>query len=452
MNAGRLSWRVRVAIAVLGLLAAVFLAWPVYRAFRTIDIDYNEGWNAHFADAALGRDSLYPSRDRLVSNNYPPLSFYAVGGLGRLVGDHILAGRLLSLAAVVGIGVGVAVAARQLGGSWAGGAVGGLYWVATLTRFFTNYTGMNDPQLLAQAVMTGGLLLFLRARGRDRGYLPALAVMVAAGFAKHNLVVVPSACMIWLAVRRPRRLAVVGPLVLGLVVAGFAACHAVYGPDFFANLLTPRGHDVWGGFVLFGRLQWVAVGLVVWAYVGVVRRGQPGVNFCSLLIALGVVNFFVQMTGDGVADNAQFELVFGAAVGVGLAFTHAPHLPLARRWSPDALRVALLLAVCVRLLASGRLEPVRVWVDPAFHREMAAREAALADAVARTAATPGEVATHMAVSFRAGKRFSLDPFTTAQRISAGKLPADAIEVAVAEGRLTVVEYDPQLSWTEKASR
>src|SRR6476646_2167330 len=91
-------------IVFLCVLASAALAWPAFRMFVDVEIEVNEAWNAYFDDAAVGGRVLYPSRDLLITNNYPPLSFYAVGGLGRLVGDTILAGRLLSFVSVLAIG------------------------------------------------------------------------------------------------------------------------------------------------------------------------------------------------------------------------------------------------------------------------------------------------------------------------------------------------------------
>src|SRR5207237_8082422 len=91
------------------VLAAWSLAWPVYRAFVDVEIENNEGRNAYFADAAMGKMPLYPSADQLITNTYPPLSFYIVGLVGRLVGDPVLAGRLLSLVAVVAIATAIAL-------------------------------------------------------------------------------------------------------------------------------------------------------------------------------------------------------------------------------------------------------------------------------------------------------------------------------------------------------
>ena len=60
------------------VIAIWSFAWPVYRAFLNVEIQPNEGWNAYFADAAMGKMPLYPSTDQLITNNYPPLSFYIV--------------------------------------------------------------------------------------------------------------------------------------------------------------------------------------------------------------------------------------------------------------------------------------------------------------------------------------------------------------------------------------
>jgi len=65
-------------IITLGVMTLLFLAWPCYRVFVHYGIDVNEPWNAHFADAAMGRTPLYPGQDELITNNYPPMSFYGM--------------------------------------------------------------------------------------------------------------------------------------------------------------------------------------------------------------------------------------------------------------------------------------------------------------------------------------------------------------------------------------
>lgn len=446
MPIGSSPRRLSTLIACLCLIALLAAIWPIYRAFLNIEIDGNEGWNAYHADAAMGRMPLYPARELLITNNYPPGSFYIVGAAGRMIGDAVLAGRLLSLLSVAGIAGGVAFVTQRLTGNRAAAGIGAAYFVATMCVAFSGYVGMNDPHLLAQAVMTLGFAAFLRAMERDRGYWAPILLMVAAGFIKHNIIVMPLTAMVWLGMHKPWQFVKCGVLAGCAVGAGFAVCFAVFGPDFLANLMSPRAILWRQSFGAVGHLQWVAVGLAVWLYVGIVRRADPGVRLCSLLILLGLVNFFAQKTGMGVDHNALFELVFGVSVAVGLAFAQAPLLPVAQRFSPDLLRFIVLLGICLRLIVPAQLDAVRFLADPGFSAEIAAREAAMSATVARIKMTPGDVDCSLLACYRAGKPFALDPFNAGQRITAGRLPADAVSQCVESGKLTVVRADPLLSW------
>ncbi len=61
-----------------------------------------------------------------------------------MIGDQILAGRLLSIAAIALAAWGIILVIKQLGGDATAGAVGALFFMATMCRFFTDYVGMND--------------------------------------------------------------------------------------------------------------------------------------------------------------------------------------------------------------------------------------------------------------------------------------------------------------------
>src|SRR5262249_39225420 len=277
--------------------------------------------------------------------------------------DPVLAGRLLSLAGVALCAGGIFVAIKGFVGDSLAAGVGALYFLATMSRFFTGYVGMNDPHLLAQGVMTLGFVALSRAMEHDRWYVAPILAIVTAGFMKHTLIAMPLSGLTWLVVRRPNRSAYFAVVACGATVLGLAFCYALYGRDFFANLLSPRGFNWRHSLGAVGHLQWVAVGLIASIYLAVVRRGDPAVQFSSVFIVFGLWTFFLQKTGDGVAHNAQFELVLGVSIGVGVAFARMPVLPLARRYSADALRVALLVVISLRLVASSRLEPVRLLID-----------------------------------------------------------------------------------------
>jgi hypothetical protein len=440
----------RVVIALTGclvLFAAWAAIWPVARAFTNVEIDVNEGWNAYHADAALGRAPLYPSPDELVTNNYPPLSFYLVGGLSRATGDPVLTGRLLSLVAVAVITACVVVIVRHLGGSRTAAGVAAAYYLATMCRFFSDYVGMNDPHLFAQAVMTVGFVGFLRSADRGRGVVLPVLVMVAAGFVKHNLVVLPAAALVRLGVQSPRRVVLPGLAAAAAIIAGFAACSAAYGNDFFFNMTSPRGLHWRHGLGAVGTLQWVAVGLVAWAPVAWFERHDPRVRFVTLLVGFALGSFLLQKCGDGVANNAQFELLFAVAIGLGLAYDRGPGLPVWRRYSPAAFHTALLALVCLRLAIATHYEPVRVLFDPAFRVEVAERERAMAATAERIRATPGDVAGCSLACYRSGKRFAADPFNVHQRVLAGRLTQEEIDRLITTGRITIVPEDPLVRWS-----
>jgi hypothetical protein len=428
------------------VIAMWSFAWTVYRAFLNVEIQPNEGWNAYFADAAMGNMPLYPSADQLITNNYPPLSFYIVGLVGRFVGDPVLAGRLLSLLAVVAIATAIALSVRLLGGSGVAARISAAFFVATMSRFFMSYVGMNEPQLLSEAIMAFAFLAFLIARSNNRGYVWPVLVMAFAGFIKHNIIAMPLSALLWLGLYRRREAVKCFCVAAIAIITGTAICYALFGRDFFLNILSPRDYSLKSALGGFGKLEWVSVGLVACLYNAWARRRDANVQLCSCLIAIALGSYFLQESGAGVDINAQFDLVIAVAMGLGLAFTQVSLWPVARPIRPDQAQAILLLAVCVRLLASKQLQPVRLVFDRGFRNEIAMRERAMTDSVQRVRQVPGDVLCSALVSYRAGKPFAVDLFNVQQRILAGALPEDAIVARVAAGTLTIVEIDPHTQW------
>ena len=183
----------------LAALAVLFFAWPVWRATLPLEINVNEPWNAYHADAVRTGKPLYPDPDGLVANNYPPLSFYLIGALAAMTGDAVYVGRALSLLATAAIAGAVGCSVRQFGGSRLSAWLAGLWFLATLSRFIDRYVGMNDPNLLALAIMAWAMIWFVRCRQGHRAVEGAVLLMVVAGFFKHALFAIPITAIIWLA-------------------------------------------------------------------------------------------------------------------------------------------------------------------------------------------------------------------------------------------------------------
>ncbi len=281
----------RAQVALLALLALYFLIWPLWRAQFPIEIAQNEGWNAYHADAAVGGGVLYPSPDTLIVNNYPPLSFYALGFLGRIFGDPLFVGRVLSLLATIGLGALIAKVVLQLGGGRAAAAIAGLWFVATMARSYGRFVGMNDPQLAGQFVMVAALAWFLARDKAGKSAEPAILLMVLAGFWKHNIVAIPATVLVWLLLRDGRR--AVRPLAVGIAAAvfGLAVCIAVYGDVFLANLLTPRPSRLMRALGGIGRSQWILPALVLWALWAWGERKTFAARFTGLHIGIAFAVF-----------------------------------------------------------------------------------------------------------------------------------------------------------------
>jgi hypothetical protein len=434
-------WYLDVLRWMLYVIAIWSFAWPVYRAFLNVEIQPNEGWNAYFADAAMGKMPLYPSADKLITNNYPPSSFYIVGLVGRFVGDPVLAGRLSSLLAAIGIATAIGMSVRRLGGSGVAAIISAAFFVATMSRFFTDYVGMNEPQLLSQAIMAFAFLGFLIAKSKDRGYVYPVLVMAVAGFMKHNIIAMPITALLWLGLHRRREAVKCFCVAVITMVTGIAMCYGLYGHDFFLNILSPRHCSLKSAFGSLGKLGWVPVGLGICLYNAWAHWRDANVQLCSYFIAIAFASYFLQKSGAGVDINAQFDLVIAVAMGLGLAFSQVSLWPAARPLRPGQAQAILLIAVCVRLLVSKQLQPVRLVFDPSFKNEIAMRERAMTEAVEHVRRIPGDVQCSTLVSYRAGKPFVVDRFNVEQRILAGALPEDVIAARVVSGSLTIVE-DP----------
>src|SRR5436305_14003679 len=73
-------------MGVLFLMAATVIAlfwFPVRRSFKSVEINYNEGWNAYRAAMAASKIPLYGSAPQGFGTTtaYPPLSFHLIGWL-----------------------------------------------------------------------------------------------------------------------------------------------------------------------------------------------------------------------------------------------------------------------------------------------------------------------------------------------------------------------------------
>lgn len=426
----------RIAVATLALLAALAFAYPCVRVFAGFEIDYNEGWNAFLQSLVLTGASPYTEAGPLFFNNYPPLSFYLVGGLGAVLGDPVLAGRLLSILAVVTIIASCGIVVRKAGGARADAWLASATCCGLFNAFATDYLGVDDPQLLAQGFLCAGFAVYASGRATP-ARLSLVALLFAAGLlTKHNVLALPVVVTLHALWRSPPRarwtFLAVG---LGLIAAATLVIQLAFGPAFFKLLLSPRIYDATRGFLLTVEvLIRIQTPLAVAALFLLLTRSTPikgkvGAYLAgSLLLGMGFAG------GAGVDINIYFDTMIAVAMACGLAATwlrQHGRLPAA---APAALAILANAGVILMLPQTFG----RIAVDALG--DYAERERLFAEDIAYLKTIPGgAVCESMLLCYRAGKGVWVDPYNTLQATLTGRLPPDQLVGMLRRREVTVMQ-------------
>jgi hypothetical protein len=422
--------------AVLALFAFVCAVglWRVVAIIGLhVPLDPNEGWNAYLAAAAMAGHA-YPDAHGYIVNNYPPLSFYLIGVAGRVVGDTIIAGRIISLVAFLGVAVGVYQAARFMTCSLRSALLGSLLFAAWLL-FGSDYVGMNDPQLLGHALEIAALLLVLRQSPND---IAAAVLFAIALFVKHNLVAMPIAVGLWLLLEdraRARRFIGAGfaSALLGLVLF-----RLVYGSNLLDHLASARSYSFG---LLVGNIQsWLVWGIIpTLIAVGLAlfyRKDKfvaLGLLYAGVAIAVGLAF----SGGAGVDANVFFDADIALSLCAALAFT---------RFGTRGDRWQALVAMLLLLpLTSGLFQAAagQDWRDPDFWLHPMEGEAATArgDIAFIQAHSGRALCETLSLCYWAGKPADVDVFNTSQQFATGgRSDADLIRQIDAHA-FAVMEFD-----------
>lgn len=427
----------------LGLAAACCLV--LFRlgvtAPRRITLNANEGWNAYHAAGVIAGQPLYPSPPGLFLTNYPPLSFYVIGGLGDLLGDVMLAGRVLSLLSFVIWAIALALTARRMGCRWDDAALAAVLFAVHILVFADYYVGVNDPQLLAHAVAAFGPYLLLR-EPRTNGSLFGCALLFAASiFIKHNLVAIPLACVVWLLwFDRPAgwRLMAYGAF---LGVAGLAACMVAFGPGFLQHVSAPRSSSADKLVTMTrGVIPLLIVPFAILVILIRRLRRDRWVVFGILVAAASTLVGLASLYKAGVYWNTMFDAAWGLGLTAALALNR---LPSGSRMGEARLRLAIVAGYLVIPLAvvagsaSIHWGSPRFWLDPRWSEvESTKRE------IEFLSAQPGPaLCENLALCYWAGKPAEVDFFNMSERIRRHPESGDELLRLLDRRRFGVAQID-----------
>lgn len=398
----------------LGLLVTIaLLAGRIWWLPVKASLDPNEGWNAFHALEAMRGIGLYPSPDALTGNNYPPLSFYLVGALGELLGDQIVAGRIVSLVAIAGIACLIPACIRRLGARAEWAPATGVILFLGYNCIARGYVALDDPQWLGHFFMACGLWVLLRhytgQEGSDGRIVLAALLTLAGALTKHNLIAFPIGTAWWLAMADRRAFGLwCAVLVLGLALSA-ALCWWLYGPNLFVGMFAaPRTYSLVGMLA-----KGTPYALLLLPAVLCARPILHGLAWSDpaalplLIAAVAVPTGIVERSGAGVSYNAHFEAMIALSMLAPLGLDRLG----GRRLTLGIALLLLPLLIELPRIVTDNLDELGSRQDTAD---------AWADAIQRVRALPGPVACeNQALCYWAGKGSQLDFFRSGQRLALG---------------------------------
>ena len=427
------------------LLAGVVVAGlirPLLSIGRYLPLDPNEGWNAYFAAAAIHGGVLYPPADALITNNYPPLSFYIVGALGSVTGDNIFAGRFIALASLLFVAWSIGHWLRMTGSAARIGLLAALTFLAYAVTYSRVYVAMDDPQWLAHALMMGGLLVIWKGKDDARHIALGALLMLAAGWTKHLLIPLPLTVSLWLLWRSRAAFAkwavsAGSILALSATLAGW-----LYGMRFFTSLHEPREYMRWKAIgEALAALRCFAPLVALWVAALVRRRWRFGerLSFVSLYLLVSSVVAVFAAGGAGVDVNSFFDPMIALCLTAGLAvealWAVRRDARLLPSWGPIA---AMGLAVCLMAyaisLAPAEIQGIRN--IPADERS-ARRDIEMIQADGHQRAA----CEMLNLCYWAKSAFMVDFFYFGQKLKTGVLPRTACADTFQHAEIALVQLE-----------
>lgn len=364
-----------------------------------------------------------------------------------MLGDNIIAGRIVSFASLLGIAWMLFAWLRLAGTSRQLAAFGAAAFLAALTSYAPRYIAFDDPQLLAHAVMLGGLLLLWRGQFSVRAVALSAAVMVSGGFIKDLLLPLPLATTLWIGIHRRERL---GVWLLGAAVtasAWFAVSWMAFGVEFFRNLFAERSYDLPVALrETVSACAYLSPMLILTAVAAATVRRLESVaerdatrlvaGYAVLAAALGIA----ASMGVGVNVNAFFDLVIacslGSALGLGALYSLTDAWPGVASWGRVASAAAWIAAAILGTLIACRLPAQISAIAQLPQRE---RETEEDVRILRALGRGHAACEEPALCYWAGSRFEVDMFNFGQKLETGVVPGSACEQVFGASSIAVLQ-------------
>lgn len=397
--------------AVFVAIAAAVLVAVACRIAVKYSFNIQEGWNAYWAATAWSGGDLYPPPSSLKLNNYLPLWFYVTGSLGSLLGDNIIAGRIVTGAAMLGTAAAVFLIVRAMTGLRRDGVTAGAAFLAMCGLFYGHYVAADDPQWTGNLLTTLAMLAVVRKAREESAAIPVhlvVPLLLIASLFKQSVIAAPASIAIYLLLFRTAEF----PRFLLWSTAGLAVVctglFLMFGSSVFASILYPRQYDLavaWDQTV--DHLTSYGPLLAVIAFLGYLStRGNSAAALIFIYSIVALIQGFVLSGGFDVDVNVFFDFAITCAIGLGLLqnavarfIDREPRLPPA---------TAALLAWLGITLTPAVSASVEAWTDARQTLRNLVVSPQQAD-VAYIKGTPGgAICQNLALCYWAGKDLWVD--------------------------------------------
>jgi hypothetical protein len=399
----------------------------------------NEGWNVYHAARAAAGEILYTG-DPARQVNFPFISFYLIGWLKPLFGNLLVIGRAISVISLFCLALCSAFIVRRLGGRTPEMLLGAAATLGFIHVQAAAWIGMDEPQMLAEALSFGGLLCYLSGRPTPLRLAACALLCCAGGFTKPIVAAVPIALtldLLW----RDRRLFLIwcgcGIAALALF-AGLS--YALAGGDVMSEIFGKRPYD-WERVAHQTKsfLRWHKTALAVsLLYLCQSLPPRQAVLLRASFAATLIVGAFVS-GGTGVSYNAFIEpaALMGIITALALGRWRDRLKSVRAGWLAGVL-LPLLIAVPIALRSSqdlhALLHPKRTW------QSYALQEAEFRRATEFLARQRGDAfCDSLLMCFEAGKPLVIEPFSARNAIETGRLEESQLTRLFERHRFAVIE-------------
>ena len=403
---------------------------------------YNEGWNTYYSHYAAVGHPLYGTKPQRLATNYPPISFHLEAALGRLLGDLNFAGRIISIVAFIWVATCTGFTVRlATGESWA--AISATFFcVAWFSPFAPYNIGVNDPQMLAHALMLTGVVLYAASERSTPILVASCVFFCIGGFTKHSLLAFPLAVTLDILWRSRLRFAFwIGTAAVTLTLLALLTLW-VDGPYLLEHLLSPRRYLPSRALFIssiFFRIYLPGLVLsTIWCLTAA-RRSRA--RFLALALPISLLVGVAFAGGSGVSVNVLYDAWIAIAMIAAMVLADA--IAIARKGSLRTSAVAIVavaIASAVPILAGfySAVPPRAV---------LAQEDRVYAQDVAYLKNRPGPaICFDLLLCYEAGKPLFYEPFATGERIATGRLDPNVIASELANLKYSVIQTDQGVTY------